>query len=339
MDKKVSIIIPVYNCKKYVGKSIQSALNQTYKNGEIIVVDDGSTDGSGEICEEYAKKAANIRVIHQENKGLGETRNVGISCATGDYLTYLDSDDYIALDCIERVVEAAEKYKVDMVEFGKVFMLASKNIFVNCNKKIEVFNSKEEIEKNKKKMKSCAWGRLYTRELVSKVAFPKIRLYEDVVYANEVFKYCNRMMMYNYCLYAYRAYQDSLTRKKCSRKEIRKEYIGYKQKIEFMSKEEKQKYSVEYIISSKKKIEEIAYRNEEIISQAQIKEFNGIIQELKQQEYLNLCAELDEFEKTVECALVKSKASVLKKICKHFRHIVNRVMCFIKIKINYEYRF
>ena len=91
---KVSVIIPVYNVEQYLNRCIDSVLNQTYKDFEIILVDDGSTDKSGEICDVYAEKDSRITVIHKENGGLSDARNFGIDAARGDFLTFLDSDDY-----------------------------------------------------------------------------------------------------------------------------------------------------------------------------------------------------------------------------------------------------
>lgn len=109
MDK-VSIIVPVYNVEKYLKEAIESIINQTYKNIEIILIDDGSTDKSGEICDYYASKDLRIKVIHKENGGLSETRNIGLDNATGKYLMFLDSDDFMELNAVENMYnEIAEK--------------------------------------------------------------------------------------------------------------------------------------------------------------------------------------------------------------------------------------
>ena len=95
MSGKVSIIVPVYNVEKYLPKCIESILNQTYTNLEVILIDDGSTDSSGKICDEYARRDGRIKVIHKENGGNSSARNAGLDCCTGDFLAFVDSDDII----------------------------------------------------------------------------------------------------------------------------------------------------------------------------------------------------------------------------------------------------
>ena len=101
--EKVSVIIPIYNASSTLEKCLNSIINQTYKNLEIILVDDGSTDSSGKICDKFAKNDDRIKVIHKKNEGLGKTRNVGILESTGDYLFFVDSDDFIDLNTIEKL--------------------------------------------------------------------------------------------------------------------------------------------------------------------------------------------------------------------------------------------
>ena len=113
----VSVIIPVYNVEKYLEECIDSVLAQTYQNIEIILVDDGSTDSSGLICDRYAEKNTNISVIHQKNSGLSAARNSGLNKANGDYIYFLDSDDYISADAIEKLFSIAENDKSDIVFF------------------------------------------------------------------------------------------------------------------------------------------------------------------------------------------------------------------------------
>ena len=116
--KKVSIIIPVYNVEKYLAECLDSVINQTYSNLQIIVVDDGSTDASGQICDEYAEKDNRITVIHQVNAGAANAKNTGLDNVKGDYVTFVDSDDWVELNWIETMTDAMEKYDVDVVECG-----------------------------------------------------------------------------------------------------------------------------------------------------------------------------------------------------------------------------
>lgn len=114
----VTIVVPIYNVEKYLDRCINSLVNQTYSNLEIILVDDGSPDNCPSMCEEWAKKDNRIKVIHKINAGLGMARNTGIENANGKYIYFVDSDDYIALETVEKVVKVAEKEKADIVTFG-----------------------------------------------------------------------------------------------------------------------------------------------------------------------------------------------------------------------------
>lgn len=121
-DMMISVVIPVYNVEKYLTQCVDSVLAQTYKNWEAILVDDGATDGSGTICDEYAARHSRIRVIHRENGGLSAARNTGLAAAKGEYIYFLDSDDYIELNALERLLETAQREQADVVFFdGYVF--------------------------------------------------------------------------------------------------------------------------------------------------------------------------------------------------------------------------
>lgn len=128
---KVSIVIPVYNVEKYLERCLLSIVNQTYSNLEIILVDDGSPDNCPSMCNEWAQKDNRIKVIHKQNEGLGYARNTGIEHATGDYICFFDSDDYIALDTIEKCVHIAKQEGTDIVSFG----------YNNVNNKQEIYKT------------------------------------------------------------------------------------------------------------------------------------------------------------------------------------------------------
>ena len=120
MKRKYSIIVPVYNVEKYINECLSSLINQTYKNIEIVVINDGSSDNSLSLIEEYSRIDDRIRVIDQKNMGLGYTRNVGIDNAVGDYILFVDSDDYISLNTCEEI-EAVLSYnnEVDIIVLGR----------------------------------------------------------------------------------------------------------------------------------------------------------------------------------------------------------------------------
>ena len=144
MNNLVSIIIPVYNIENYVEKCIDSALAQTYKNIEILLIDDGSTDSSGEICDSYKDKDARIKVIHKVNGGLGSARNIGIINCTGNYIYFLDGDDYIDADLVENCVNIMDKGN-DMAYFGAIKeCLGEDNYEISFEKNEYTFESEKE---------------------------------------------------------------------------------------------------------------------------------------------------------------------------------------------------
>lgn len=122
MEEKglISIIVPVYNVEKYIDRCMTTLLGQTYKNIEVILVDDGSPDGCPKLCDEYAKKDSRVKVVHKENGGLGYARNSGLDIATGEYIAFVDSDDYVTEDMCEKLMSAAMKYNADIV-YGGIF--------------------------------------------------------------------------------------------------------------------------------------------------------------------------------------------------------------------------
>jgi len=178
----ISIIVPVYNVEKYLESCLESIINQTYKNLEIILVDDGSTDESGNICDKYANKDKRIKVIHKKNGGLSDARNIGIKESTGKYLTFVDSDDYIVNDYVEYLFNLIKKYKTNMsICTYSIVTTSGKHILTN-----DGF-----IEQNMKKIKALdcllcekgftvsACAKMYSKDLFKNIEFPVGKLCED----------------------------------------------------------------------------------------------------------------------------------------------------------------
>ena len=120
MSAKISVIIPVYKVEQYIRQCLDSVIGQTYQNLEIILVDDGSPDGCGMICDEYAKKDSRVIVVHQENQGVSVARNVGIEMATGEWIMFVDPDDWLELECCEKVIECVFSKPWDIVYFRHI---------------------------------------------------------------------------------------------------------------------------------------------------------------------------------------------------------------------------
>lgn len=217
-NKKVSIVVPVYNVKDYVGKCIDSILNQSYENLEIIIVDDGSTDDSGIICDRYKQSDDRIQVFHKKNGGLSSARNVGIEMATGTYIAFIDSDDFIHRDMIKTLITDIEEKQVDIACCNYNFCdekdVLIRTHFVNIQG-TKVMDTKEAVEKllYEAYFKCYAWNKLYLRALFKDVIYPEGKLYEDITTTYRLFKKCNLVSFNDKSLYSYRVRQNSITKK------------------------------------------------------------------------------------------------------------------------------
>ena len=139
----ISVIVPVYNVETYLKECLDSLLAQTCEDLEVIMVDDGSTDSSGRVCEEYAACYDHFHVIHKENQGLGMARNTGLQYVTGDYVTFLDSDDYLAPDCLERLYETLEAEQADYCKCGFKRVNNEKQVLYTVHYQDEVFSGRD----------------------------------------------------------------------------------------------------------------------------------------------------------------------------------------------------
>lgn len=219
-DSLISIIIPVYNVEKYLDECISSVVAQTYKNLEIILVDDGSTDSSGRMCNEWKEKDSRIIVIHKPNGGLSDARNAGLKIAKGEYIGYVDSDDYISENMYEVLMGLCLENDVQLscVRFDTL----------GGGFSTPADNGKKEVMTPQKMLTITTWPwyfpdwytsigvmhRLYKKELIEGMEFPVGKQYEDVVYGTEVIHKAGRIAMYNKSLYHYRTKREgSITAK------------------------------------------------------------------------------------------------------------------------------
>lgn len=215
---KVSIIVPVYNTEKYLRRCLNGLVNQTLQDIEIIVVDDGSTDGSAEIIEEFAKSSCCIRVIHKENGGQGSARNLGIIHATGDYIGFADSDDYVDTTLFEKMYQKAVETDADMVECRFYFLEETKK----GNKQLPARGNIREY-KNKKEMfidpQVSPWNKLYRRSIIQgKVAFPEKLIYEDTSFYIKAIPYIQKTACVEESLVYYFLRQNSTVNANKNRK-------------------------------------------------------------------------------------------------------------------------
>lgn len=182
---KISVIIPVYNSSTYLRKCLDSVVNQTLKDIEIIVINDGSTDDSKNIIEEYTVKYKNIIFIDQENKGIGKTRNIGIKKATGEYITFVDSDDYIKENMLEEYYKYAKKHNFDLVIGSYIKKINNKEIIFE-NNKFKTGNVKT-TPQILYLIEYGPWAKLYKRETLinNNIYFDEKRKYEDMPFVSK----------------------------------------------------------------------------------------------------------------------------------------------------------
>ena len=178
----ISVVIPVYNVEKYIDECLESVLNQTYYNLEIILVDDGSTDKSGKICDKYQKKDSRIKVIHKKNGGLSDARNVGIKNSTGKYITFIDSDDTIAIDFISYLYNLIIKYNVDMsICAYSVVTKDGKHLNTGIGYVESKINKIDALDRMlcENGFNVSTWAKMYLTSLFDDVEFPLKKLCED----------------------------------------------------------------------------------------------------------------------------------------------------------------
>ena len=241
MNGKISIIIPVYNVEKYIERCLDSVITQSYVNLEIILVDDGSTDRSGEICDRYAVRDNRIKVIHAENAGLGEARNRGIRMVSGEYICFVDSDDWIEGDFCKELIEVAEKTQSNIsicgyyecFEDNKTPKVFYENCFTKTGKEILHYTM---TANGKYWFNISVWNKLYKREIVSGLLF-KSRVYEDIMYNVESLYRAGEISYVNKCLYNYRVNREgSIISKGFQRKTIEVEMKFKEERVEFFKK-------------------------------------------------------------------------------------------------------
>lgn len=208
----ISVIIPVYKVEKYLEKCIESVLKQTYTNLQIILVDDGSPDKCGKICDEYAKKDSRIEVIHKANGGLSDARNVGISKVKGRYIGFVDSDDYIKEDMYEILLNLIKKYDAD-VSICNLYDVIDGNEYIRNKENGIREYSRLDILKEvllDKNIQSYAWNKLYKKELFDEIKYPIGKKYEDIGTTFYVFEKCNKIVVTSEPEYYYLKRADSL---------------------------------------------------------------------------------------------------------------------------------
>ena len=217
MNDLITVIVPIYNVELYLCKCVDSIINQTYKNIEIILVDDGSTDSCGEICDSYVEKDSRIKVIHKQNGGLSDARNAGIEILTGKYVTFIDSDDWVEATYVEQLYKLIVENNADL-SVCDFYCIDSENYIYNLpatDMKVFVWNREEAISMllTVNKMSTSAWGKLYKSKFFTEnnIRFPKGKLFEDIPVTYKIVLEADKIVFGNYALYNYFVRQQSIS--------------------------------------------------------------------------------------------------------------------------------
>lgn len=218
----ISIIVPVYNVQAYLERCLDSILGQSYTNIEILTVDDGSTDESGRICDEYEKKDARIHVIHKKNGGLSDARNAGMEAAHGSYLMFVDSDDVVDRRIVEKLYRMVCRHRADVGICDPVHCSPGEQASFVYTEKEMLFSPEEAIAEMlyQKSFLMAAWGKLYSAKLLKQIQFPVGMLFEDSAVMYRIFDRAKRIVHSPSRLYGYLHRENSITTGKFSKRDL-----------------------------------------------------------------------------------------------------------------------
>ncbi len=269
MEPLISVIMPVYNVEKYLSRSIDSILNQTYSNIELIIVDDGSIDKSADICDEYARKYSNIIVYHKSNGGQSSARNVALDNAKGEYIGFVDSDDWIEPEMYKTMYKFAKETRADIVQCG-VRATDEKWVDVDSKEKeLYIFESYFDVLNNlvdpnsRPVVRFEIWNKLFKRNIIGDIRFRLNQVYEEMYFDLMVFRNANKIVNINRVFYHYQICRIGNTNSSYNQKRLIKfheieEYISL---LRMSGKEEIAKKYEEYGAHTAICSYVVAYRN------------------------------------------------------------------------------
>ena len=227
---KISVIVPVYNVEKYLADCIESILAQTFTDFELLLINDGSTDYSYKICQEFAQKDWRIKVFSQENQGVASARNLGLECAQGEYIAFIDPDDKVGIHYLAILYALATTQKAEIV-VGEYYQYVEKDsLFIfyiaEKDKRIEVFENNDFLTKFNRVAFATVWGKLFQAKLFKYVRFPKLSVHEDNYVIQKLYLMANRIAYVADDMYFYRTHTGSLINKEKSLKDIEDYYTA-----------------------------------------------------------------------------------------------------------------
>lgn len=214
MADLISVIIPAYNVEKYISKCIESVIGQSHKDLELIIVDDGSTDGTGNIIDEYALRDARVRVIHKDNAGVAEARNTALDAVSGSMIAFADADDYMEPDMLKHLYDQMTRNKADMVSCGYYEEYSGRTELKRMGEGTAILNKNEAYEdffKMSGRIGSGCWNKLIRSEVLKDIRYKGYTMGEDVELLSRVLDRCGRVVCLDYAGYHYVHRDDSAT--------------------------------------------------------------------------------------------------------------------------------
>lgn len=206
MNPLISVIVPIYDVEKYLARCVDSIVNQTYKNLEIILVDDGSPDRCPQMCDDYAEKDSRIKVVHKKNGGLSDARNAGMAVATGEYISFIDSDDYVSDDFFECLLDVMNKENSDIAECSVVkFYEDNRFDEFSDDLSVKTYDTQDAMSAliAENPFHQHVWNKLYKIELVKDIPYAVGKLNEDEFWTYRVFGRANKVARINKTMYYY----------------------------------------------------------------------------------------------------------------------------------------
>jgi len=222
-NRKISVIIPIYNVERYLRKCIDSVISQTYQNIELILVNDGSTDGSTKICDVYAAKDKRITVIHKENGGLSSARNAGLEIANGYYIAFLDSDDWIDTEMYQVLIQLLEQHDADISACGLKEIYDDKTLIASNTAQITKLDRTEAINSlitGHNSVRFEVWNKVFKSEIIRGIRFKEGQIYEDVYFDRKVFLKLNKLVYIDLPMHNYLKVRDGNTNSNFKEKKL-----------------------------------------------------------------------------------------------------------------------
>ena len=201
----ISVIVPIYKVEKHLDRCVESIVNQTYKNLEIILVDDGSPDNCPQMCDSWADKDKRIKVVHKENGGLSDARNAGMPFATGEIISFIDSDDWIELDMFEKMLNRMQEDNSDVVSCGVKWVEEDGTLIRDVTSEDEILDTTAAMKEllNDIKLKQHVWNKIYKYDLIKDIPFEKGKYHEDVFWSYQVVGIAKKVSVVKESFYNY----------------------------------------------------------------------------------------------------------------------------------------